>query len=408
MKAASLLILSLGLNAALAIAAAWSWRQPTPGDAAFSEQTIRPLATAIVVTNLPPETTFVTNRFHWRQLESTNHDELAANLRVVGCPERTIRDIVIGDVWQVYGAREKRGDMDRPFWLNGMRRAELDRQEEAELRALKTDLAATLRRLFGITWTPELKRDIFEDEQAICRLLLGDVSEDQFGHAAGLIMLAVDGKDDVRWNCRGVYLDEDYAEVRRRRGEIERELRGVLSPAQFEEFSARAGMFETMFAGEVLQDLKTTPDEMRQMGLAMTQVRPLGWKFMDLDDAESQEQKDAAKEDLEARMLKILGEARFGEFQRLQDGNYRQIRSFAEQKQLPNETASKLYEIRKLAQDEVRRVREDQALDPDARSQRLATVTTDIAKEVGALLGSKVFADYLRHNGHWVTNVNRL
>jgi hypothetical protein len=36
--------------------------------------------------------------FHWRQLESTDYPTYIANLRAIGCPELTIRDIIIADV----------------------------------------------------------------------------------------------------------------------------------------------------------------------------------------------------------------------------------------------------------------------------------------------------------------------
>jgi hypothetical protein len=37
-------------------------------------------------------------QFIWTQIESTNYSEYIANLRSIGCPERTVRDIVTADV----------------------------------------------------------------------------------------------------------------------------------------------------------------------------------------------------------------------------------------------------------------------------------------------------------------------
>src|SRR5207247_1812874 len=44
--------------------------------------------------------------FTWRQIESEDYKQYIANLRNVGCPEQTIRDIIIADVNKLYAARE--------------------------------------------------------------------------------------------------------------------------------------------------------------------------------------------------------------------------------------------------------------------------------------------------------------
>jgi hypothetical protein len=41
-------------------------------------------------------------RFHWSQLESTDYRTYVVNLRSIGCPEQTIRDIIATDLHTVY------------------------------------------------------------------------------------------------------------------------------------------------------------------------------------------------------------------------------------------------------------------------------------------------------------------
>jgi hypothetical protein len=52
--------------------------------------------------------------FHWSQLESTNFPTYVANLRAIGCPEQTVRDLVTAEiqalylpVWRAIGDDEK-------------------------------------------------------------------------------------------------------------------------------------------------------------------------------------------------------------------------------------------------------------------------------------------------------------
>jgi hypothetical protein len=48
------------------------------------------------------------NPFHWSQLESTNYRIYVANLRRIGCPEPTIRDIITADVHTLYAPKFQR------------------------------------------------------------------------------------------------------------------------------------------------------------------------------------------------------------------------------------------------------------------------------------------------------------
>jgi hypothetical protein len=50
----------------------------------------QPLITNVVVAG--------TNDFRWEQLESEDYRAYIARLRAIGCPEQTIRDIIIADV----------------------------------------------------------------------------------------------------------------------------------------------------------------------------------------------------------------------------------------------------------------------------------------------------------------------
>src|SRR2546427_564779 len=43
--------------------------------------------------------------FNWREVESADFRKYIANLRSIGCPEETIRDIIITDVNKLYAAK---------------------------------------------------------------------------------------------------------------------------------------------------------------------------------------------------------------------------------------------------------------------------------------------------------------
>src|SRR6478752_7194 len=45
---------------------------------------------------------YVTNKFNWAQVESSDYRVYIANLRAIGCPEATIKDIIMTDVMKLY------------------------------------------------------------------------------------------------------------------------------------------------------------------------------------------------------------------------------------------------------------------------------------------------------------------
>jgi hypothetical protein len=87
--------------------------------------------------------------FHWSQLESSDYRTYVANLRAVGCPEQTIRDIITADVDSLYAARrkaleEKQASPAKAAWpsASGSRQA-LDAQLE-QLHSEETYVLAAL------------------------------------------------------------------------------------------------------------------------------------------------------------------------------------------------------------------------------------------------------------------------
>ena len=59
------------------------------------------------VQDFPPQfvATHQAKPFDWRQVESPDYKEYIANLRAIGCPERTIKEIVTADVKDLFAAR---------------------------------------------------------------------------------------------------------------------------------------------------------------------------------------------------------------------------------------------------------------------------------------------------------------
>ena len=109
-----------------------------------------PVAPPAVKAVESPVTNTMIKPFNWESLESSDHKQYIANLRSVGCPQETIRDIIRADVNRLYDGKKTQVRQQAPtreYWKNPeefargaghetwMKMFELDAERDALLRA---------------------------------------------------------------------------------------------------------------------------------------------------------------------------------------------------------------------------------------------------------------------------------
>src|SRR5437879_6068345 len=105
--------------------------------------------------------------FNWRQVESSDYSTYIANMRAVGVPEQTIRDVIIADVAQAYEARRAAllATRRKPFmyWETADRRrlspAEMQELEKQEME-LDEEMNSVLTQLLGSDYDPEQRKGV--------------------------------------------------------------------------------------------------------------------------------------------------------------------------------------------------------------------------------------------------------
>jgi hypothetical protein len=145
-----LLQISLILNLVLL---GMAWRRSGPGDASGSRITIHPpppatafkrLARATTVTTAPPTP--------WAALDTTDSAQLIANLRAIGCPEQTIRDLVVFRICGAYRARllEAETWAARSWDYTRDRDQEEWRRQQAERSRLRNQMMSEIESALGL------------------------------------------------------------------------------------------------------------------------------------------------------------------------------------------------------------------------------------------------------------------
>jgi hypothetical protein len=124
--------ISMGLNLILLGGMIFILARPQKqgGTPAPASAETKPLAAATAPTASLPVPVLKPEPFRWHQLESTNdYRAYIANLRVIGCPEPTIQDIVRGDADRAFAWQR------RQLKLDGSGNGPWSRPREAELVA---------------------------------------------------------------------------------------------------------------------------------------------------------------------------------------------------------------------------------------------------------------------------------
>jgi hypothetical protein len=401
--------ISLGLNLALACAAVCLLHKPVPPmpDAiaeADSETTTAPSPPD--ADNSAAPVAYVTNHFTWSRVEAEDFEQLAINLRAIGCPEKTVRDIVIARGRRALEQVSCASEPKVSFWTAGLRRASAKQEAERQERLAREQIIARLERVIGpdvFLGEPKML-DEFEG-QAIMRFMIGPVPDETFVKVAAKLAWFGERREELDSRARGVWLDADEAELAQLRARYHHELAALLLPAQLEEMTARMAMLPQVDRVK-FETTDLSMAEVRQLGVIHARFSdPLseGHSFLGRDSLT-----DEQEFELQAAERQFLGDARFAQLERAADSDFKTLFSLGQDHNLPRDAAVKVFDLRQLTAQEAEQLRKDESLSEADRQQKLAQIQADVQQAVLQVLGADASGQYLGRGGAWLTNVNGL
>ena len=358
MRGRELLILSLVAN--LVLAAGWF--------GAARRNANRLSRSAIVAALASPASQARTNLivrkqfFSWQEVESDDYPTYIAKLRDIGCPEQTIRDIIIADVNALY-ARKRATEIVTPEqqWWRVEPDANVVQLATAKSRELDRERRDLLARLLGANWEggdlvslPRPTRPGVLLDGPVLGGLPNDVKQ-------AVEQVSARSQDRLAayteaQTAAGQLLDP--VELAKFRQQTRNELAGVLSPAQLEEFLLRYSQNASSLRTELgrLKYFDATPDEFRTIFRATDSFDQQLALLADTGDPNTAAQRRALEEQRATALKNALGPQRFEQFQRLQDAGYRDAFAAAQAAGHP-EAASTLLELNLASQQEAARIR---------------------------------------------------
>ena len=416
MKTRLALWLSLTASLALAVGIVLSLKHaPPPVQSAAAPQPV----VATNVESQPPKVSSATpgSRFRWNQIESEDLKAYRDNLRAIGCPEVTVREIIRSVINERFGPRRQAilASFQGRFWQFliqgefGRRQGVVGTEWGQALEALRTERQKLITQVLGrdyLATEAELQARQESSEQkrswlpADKRDRLSALEEQYQQHLA-------EWAESVGSRPGGAPTAEDNARMEALRRDFEGAQKQLLTPQELDELRLR----ESGAAGWAsdLPGFEPTEDEWR----TVAKLR------LDYDQAQSDlaganltdEERQARQSELEAKLAGdtkgALGADRFAQYQLASDGQFQQVRDVTQRYGLSDQVAQQAYQIEQSALAQAKQVREDPNLSPDARQTALAGIQQETERTLNGTLGAKVFSTYKDSAGDWIKSLGQ-
>ena len=386
-------IVSLGVN--IVLAAVWL-STPSPRDTG-SPSTAGNVAQA----NATGSRTNVLLRrqfFSWQEVESPDYPTYITNLRNIGCPEQTIRDIIIADINSLF-ARRRAMELvtpDQQWWRSEPDTNVLQVALEKS-RVLEEERRALLTRLLGTSWEagdlvslPRPTRQGIVLDGPVLGALPTDTKQslqDINARSEAKIQAYMDAQ-------RAQGKDPDPAELAKLRQQTRDELARVLAPGQLEEFLLRYSQFGNTLRSSFgqLQYFNPTPDEFRAVFRATDSIDQQIQLLADSTDANSVQTRKALQAQLDQAVKLALGPKRYEEYQLLHDPLYRAAVAAADEAGTP-ENARLIYQINLAAASTQDAIRSNSDLTTDQKAIELKQLELDQLKANALAAGQQLPPD---------------
>jgi hypothetical protein len=416
MKTWPVIACSLLLNVVLAAAIVLSLRKtlPPPPVAvavapASSTISALPLAENSPATGLP---------FQWSQVASPDLKLYRDNLRGIGCPELTVREIIRAVINEDFRMRRRNIlDAFQDHYWGMVLRGELVKRQllpQTDWGQALTSLAAERDQLISDVLGPDAltTEAARQAQQADWEQKFAWLSP---AKRARMIELQEQYQQQLAdWAASlgsrpdGAPTPEDEAARQKLQQDFEAAEQQVLTPQEQAELQLRESDVANWAAG--LPGFNPTEDEWRSLTQLRSQFEASQSALADpnLTDA----QRAAQQSDLQSNFLNsvqaTLGPDRFAQYQLANNDQYQALHNVTQRYGLPDSVAAQGLNVQQTAQAAADQVRANPSLSPQDQQAALNAIQSETEKTLGQLLGTGVLSTYKEYGGDWVTGLGQL
>ena len=310
--------------------------------------------------------------FTWAEVESTDFAAYIANLRRIGCPEKTIRDIIVAEVNDLFAERMAR-EINLPeqkWWLP---EPDMDALESGmdQIRTLEQEKTILLTQLLGIGWDAQ-KTMAGGNAIRFDGAVLSKLSTETKSAVERIETNARRARAEAEERARQDGRVADAAELAHVRQEARRQLAAILNPEQLEEYLLRYSHTAEQMRDE-LRGYEADADEFRRIFRARDSYEQQIAALNPTDPGTAARRAELERARDEA-LRQSIGPERFAFYQLSQSPLFRQAQEQAEQSGVPPEKVLPIFRINQAVQDEITRIQSDRSISEDQRRVALAMV----------------------------------
>lgn len=231
----------------------------------------------------------------WRQVESEDYRQYIANLRSIGCPEKTIRDIILADVKELFASRRSQllaTNAPTEFW-RANNQVNLSEEQRNQLRELAAQHREVLKSLIG--------SDVMDSEELLSAWL------NPMAEAKARLEFLPENKrqslmEILIRSTEREFGEPDPAKTAASAKQVEAEIDALLTPQERYEYDLR----ESVLAAKVraaLMEIDPSEAEFRTIYDA--------WRNLDAANQRSEAEYLQARDESDQEILRLVGPERF-------------------------------------------------------------------------------------------------
>ena len=355
--------------------------------------------------------------FHWSQIEAEDYQTYIENLRSIGCPEETIRDLVKQDLDQHYDqlkANVLNKDPSRnDYWKTGhpSSLSQPNKNARSELAQLDRDKSEVLKDLFGTEGLAGINRSS-PYARAQSKLKTGyamDFIPDET--LAELNSMEQDfGSKLLRKMASGASDDQDRNDIKMLREGRENQIASLLTPEQKFEYDLRKSPTAANLRLQ-LDGFNPSEEEFRN-------IFQIQKEFEDdhgvvqgatISQAEVQERR-SAEQNLKSDIKSLLGEDRFQDYLQQTDYDYKSIDKISQRQGLADNVSAQVYQMKSEAEELARGVRLNANIPIEERQQQLQQIYNETSRSIESIMGQQGAASIQTQGGgrNWLNNLGRI
>jgi hypothetical protein len=331
----------------------------------------------------------------WSRIESDDLPTYIENLRRCGCPEDTVKDIIIAKVCRIYLPRlQKTRDSAWAYWQRGQGNSlEADRR----FRELLQERNALIRSLLGVNLDGES-----EDGENSSDPQLSFLPKTKAAELRSIEQGYGEQTDRIIAASGGLMTPEDRDALDALKQQKSADIGRLLTPGETLEYDLRNSSLAQKLRNE-LDAFEPSEGEFRAIYQAEAALQS-----NEAAATNSPEQHGVSDgPTTEEQLRSALGEERYAEYQRSKDPGYQCLLKVADRYGLPTDAAVQVFDLKQSTEAQCAEVVADPQYTSEQKQAWLRSVHDQVGATLVGILGDKGFGVYHDYAGSWIDKLGR-